>query len=126
MASSHRRYAGWTIERIRKDAASIGPGRVLLCPGAVQVPTRVQPQDTMRGRALSAFARARPRGSDRQLRVPTKQRRPERKFSLQRRRHFRGRVLKSRQLCLRQDNYTGMTRWVRLRSPMGGAPMLPT
>src|SRR5260370_38080231 len=25
MASSHRRYAGWTIERIRKDAAAIGP-----------------------------------------------------------------------------------------------------
>jgi len=31
MASSHRRYAGWTIERIRKDAASIGPTTAALC-----------------------------------------------------------------------------------------------
>src|SRR5713226_5778662 len=31
MASSHRRYAGWTIERIRKDAASIGPATAALC-----------------------------------------------------------------------------------------------
>jgi len=31
MASSHRRYAGWTIERIRKDAAAIGPATLALC-----------------------------------------------------------------------------------------------
>src|ERR1700721_3091671 len=31
MASSHRRYAGWTIERIREDAASIGPATASLC-----------------------------------------------------------------------------------------------
>jgi transposase len=31
MASSHRRYAGWTIERIRKDAAAIGPATAALC-----------------------------------------------------------------------------------------------
>jgi transposase len=31
MASSHRRYAGWTIERIRKDAAIIGPATAALC-----------------------------------------------------------------------------------------------
>jgi transposase len=31
MASSHRRYAGWTIERIRKDAALIGPATAALC-----------------------------------------------------------------------------------------------
>jgi transposase len=31
MASSHRRYAGWTIERIRKDAAMIGPATAALC-----------------------------------------------------------------------------------------------
>ena len=31
MASSHRRYAGWTIERIRTDAASIGPATAALC-----------------------------------------------------------------------------------------------
>jgi transposase len=31
MASSHRRYAGWTIERIRKDAALVGPATAALC-----------------------------------------------------------------------------------------------
>ncbi|MGY3473510.1 IS21 family transposase [Bradyrhizobium ottawaense] len=31
MASSHRRYAGWTIERIRGDAAAIGPATLALC-----------------------------------------------------------------------------------------------
>jgi transposase len=31
MASSHRRYAGWTIGRIRQDAAAIGPATSALC-----------------------------------------------------------------------------------------------
>jgi transposase len=31
MPSSHRRYAEWTIERIRRDAALIGPSAVALC-----------------------------------------------------------------------------------------------
>ena len=31
MPSSHRRYADWTIERIRKDAALIGPATATLC-----------------------------------------------------------------------------------------------
>jgi transposase len=31
MPSSHRRYAGWTIERIREDAARIGPAIAALC-----------------------------------------------------------------------------------------------
>jgi transposase len=31
MASSHRRHAGWTIERIRQDAAAIGPATSALC-----------------------------------------------------------------------------------------------
>jgi transposase len=31
MPSSHRRYAGWTIERIRHDAASIGASATALC-----------------------------------------------------------------------------------------------
>jgi len=31
MASSHRRYAGWTIARIRKEAAAIGPATAALC-----------------------------------------------------------------------------------------------
>ena len=31
MPSSHRRYAGWTIERIREDARRIGPATAVLC-----------------------------------------------------------------------------------------------
>jgi transposase len=31
MPSSHRRYAGWTIERIRADAQKIGPATAALC-----------------------------------------------------------------------------------------------
>ena len=31
MPSSHRRYAGWTIERIREDAGKIGPATAALC-----------------------------------------------------------------------------------------------
>ena len=31
MPASHRRYAGWTIERIRRDAAAIGPSAAALC-----------------------------------------------------------------------------------------------
>jgi len=31
MPSSHRRYADWTIERIRREAASIGPATAALC-----------------------------------------------------------------------------------------------
>jgi hypothetical protein len=31
MPSSHRRYAGWTIERIRADARLIGPAMAALC-----------------------------------------------------------------------------------------------
>ena len=31
MPSSHRRYAGWTIDRIRQDAMAIGPATAALC-----------------------------------------------------------------------------------------------
>ena len=31
MPSSHRRYAGWTVDRIREDARSIGPATAALC-----------------------------------------------------------------------------------------------
>src|ERR1700747_2062572 len=31
MPSSHRRYADWTVERIRRDAALIGPATAALC-----------------------------------------------------------------------------------------------
>jgi transposase len=31
MPSSHRRYADWTVDRIRRDAAGIGPATIALC-----------------------------------------------------------------------------------------------
>ena len=31
MPSSHRRYADWTLDRIRRDAAVIGPATAALC-----------------------------------------------------------------------------------------------
>lgn len=31
MPSSHRRYAGWTVDRIREDAGQIGPATAALC-----------------------------------------------------------------------------------------------
>jgi transposase len=31
MPSSHRRYADWTVERIRREAAAIGPATAALC-----------------------------------------------------------------------------------------------
>src|SRR6185503_4369106 len=31
MPSSHRRYADWTVERIRHEAAAIGPATAALC-----------------------------------------------------------------------------------------------
>jgi len=31
MPSSHRRYADWTVERIRSEAATIGPATAALC-----------------------------------------------------------------------------------------------
>src|SRR5208337_1583299 len=38
MPSSHRRYAGWTIERIRADAQRIGPATAALCERILGVP----------------------------------------------------------------------------------------
>jgi transposase len=31
MPSSHRRFADWTIERIRRDASIVGPATAMLC-----------------------------------------------------------------------------------------------
>jgi transposase len=31
MPSSHRRYADWTVERIRREATKIGPATAALC-----------------------------------------------------------------------------------------------
>ena len=38
MPSSHRRYAGWTIERIREDARKIGPATAALCEQILEFP----------------------------------------------------------------------------------------
>src|ERR1700684_2141726 len=47
MPSSHRRYAGWTIERIRDDARRIGPATAALC-GVILEPCQ-QPEQAFRG-----------------------------------------------------------------------------
>ena len=36
MPSSHRRYADWTLERILREAAAIGPSTLLLCQMIVE------------------------------------------------------------------------------------------
>jgi transposase len=36
MPSSHRRYAGWTIARIRREAAGIGPATAALCDHVIK------------------------------------------------------------------------------------------
>ena len=54
MPSSHRRYAGWTIERIRDDARRIGPATAALCEQILeQAPSRA---------GLSRLSRHRPAG----------------------------------------------------------------
>src|SRR5580704_11633755 len=46
MPSSHRRYAGWTIERIRADARLIGPATAALCELILE--TRPHPEQGFR------------------------------------------------------------------------------
>jgi transposase len=46
MPSSHRRYADWTIERIRRDAAGIGPSTAALC--ALILEQRAHPEQGFR------------------------------------------------------------------------------
>src|SRR3954453_3455842 len=53
MPSSHRRYADWTVERIRREAASIGPATAALCelilggpPPPAQAPSTRRPAPT--------------------------------------------------------------------------------
>ena len=38
MPSSHRRFADWTIERISRDAAAVGPCAALLCEKILEEP----------------------------------------------------------------------------------------
>ena len=46
MPSSHRRYAGWTVERIRRDTATIGPSAAALC--ALILEERLHPEQGFR------------------------------------------------------------------------------
>jgi transposase len=62
MPSSHRRYADWTIDRIRQEAASIGPATSALCELILE--RRPHPEQGFRAcrgilRLLRAFGRDR-------------------------------------------------------------------
>jgi transposase len=62
MPSSHRRYAGWTIERIRQDARKIGPATAALCEQILQA--RPHPEQGYRAclgivRLVGSFGAAR-------------------------------------------------------------------
>jgi transposase len=62
MPSSHRRYAGWTIERIREDASKIGPATAALCEQILEA--RPHPEQGYRA-CLGIVRLARPYGSAR-------------------------------------------------------------
>jgi transposase len=62
MPSSHRRYAGWTIERIRADARLIGPAMAALCELILE--HRPHPEQGFRA-CLGIVRLARPYGSER-------------------------------------------------------------
>jgi transposase len=62
MPSSHRRYAGWTIERIREDAARIGPATAALCEQILE--HRPHPEQGFRA-CLGIVRLARPFGAAR-------------------------------------------------------------
>ena len=62
MPSSHRRYADWTIERIRREAASIGPATTVLCELILE--RRPHPEQGFRA-CLGIVRLARPFGADR-------------------------------------------------------------
>ncbi|MBB5373030.1 transposase [Acidocella aromatica] len=62
MPSSHRRYAGWTVERIQRDAATIGPAADALCTRILE--ERAHPEQGFRAclgivRLVKAFGRER-------------------------------------------------------------------
>jgi len=62
MPSSHRRYADWTIERIRREAASIGPATAALCELILE--RRPHPEQGFRA-CLGIVRLVRPFGADR-------------------------------------------------------------
>src|ERR1700680_2800819 len=62
MPSSHRRYAGWTIERIRADARVIGPATAALCELILE--QRSHPEQGFRA-CLGIVRLARPYGAGR-------------------------------------------------------------
>jgi transposase len=62
MPSSHRRYADWTVERIRREAASIGPATAALCELILE--RRPHPEQGFRA-CLGIVRLVRPFGVDR-------------------------------------------------------------
>jgi transposase len=62
MPSSHRRYADWTVERIRREAASIGPATAALCELILE--RRPHPEQGFRS-CLGIVRLLRPFGADR-------------------------------------------------------------
>jgi transposase len=62
MPSSHRRYAGWTIDRIREDARLIGPATAALCEQILE--DRPHPEQGFRA-CLGIVRLVRPYGAER-------------------------------------------------------------
>ena len=62
MPSSHRRYADWTVERIRREAAAIGPATATLCELILE--RRPHPEQGFRS-CLGIMRLLRPFGADR-------------------------------------------------------------
>src|SRR4029077_5592579 len=62
MPSSHRRYADWTVGRIRREAASIGPATAALCELILE--RRPHPEQDFRA-CLGIVRLMRPFGADR-------------------------------------------------------------
>ena len=60
MPSSHRRYAGWTIDRIRQDTLAIGPATAALCELILE--QRSHPEQGFRA-CLGIIRLARPYGA---------------------------------------------------------------
>jgi transposase len=62
MPSSHRRYADWTVERIRREATSIGPATAAPCELILE--RRPHPEQGFRA-CLGIVRLVRPFGADR-------------------------------------------------------------
>src|SRR4029077_8250644 len=62
MAASHRGYADWTVERIRSEAAAIGPATAALCELILE--RRPHPEQGFRS-CLGIVRLVRPFGADR-------------------------------------------------------------